>query len=103
MSTYVPAHSEAANDAAIRGAPLVLYDWLIYRLEPHQYRPVNVSLTAATLGMKRKTIRVSLRLLCQRGYLQSTTTRTRSFAYRVVLNRDPAVKGPLGAHTRHAG
>lgn len=94
MSAFVvvPAHSEAANDAALRGAPLQLYDWLLYRLETHTYRAVNVSDTARVLCMKRKTVRVALRILVRRGYLQATPTRTRTLAYRFLQNRDPQVK-----------
>jgi DNA-binding GntR family transcriptional regulator len=95
--TPIPAHSEAANDAALRGAPLALYDWLLYRLEPHGYRPVNVSRTAEALGMKRKTVRIALRILVARGYLQSTATRTRVIAYRMLTNRDPDIKSVLKA------
>jgi hypothetical protein len=93
--TPIPAHSEAANDAALRGAPLALYDWLIYRLEPHGYRPVNVSRTAEALGMGRNTVAAALQLLVERGYLQCTTTRTRVIAYRVLTNRDPDIKAAL--------
>jgi predicted DNA-binding transcriptional regulator len=93
----VPAHSEAANDAALRGAPLVLYDWLLYRLESHTYRAVNVGRTAKELGMHRKTVRFALRVLVRRGYLQTTTTRTRTLAYRYLQNRDPQVKAALDA------
>jgi DNA-binding GntR family transcriptional regulator len=88
----VPAHSEAANDAALRGAPLALYDWLLYRLEPHGYRPVNVSRAAAAMGMSRTTVRVALRILCRRGYLQTTMTRRQQLAYRILVNRDPDLK-----------
>jgi DNA-binding GntR family transcriptional regulator len=97
LLTAIPAHSEAANDAALRGAPLAIYDWLLYRLEQHSYRKVNVSKTACAMGMSRTTVRVALRILCRRGYLQTTVTRTGTFAYRLLANRDPDLKERLTA------
>jgi DNA-binding MarR family transcriptional regulator len=86
--TWVPAHSEAANDAALRGAPLALYDWLLYQLEPHSYRPVKISAVARILRMKRQTVGVALKILCANGYLESSpTSETRILAYRICLTR----------------
>lgn len=96
--TYLPAHSEAANDAALRGAPLVLYDWLIYQLEPHGFRPVKVSGVALALRWKRHKVIGALRLLCARGYLESRPLAGRSRAYRLCLTRDRA-KVPVSGHS----
>lgn len=96
--TYVPAHQAAAEDLALRGAPLAVYDWLLYRLEPHAFRPVKIAGIAYALRMKRDTVSAALRVLRGRGYLELRRLEHGQHSYRLCLTRMSA-EGPLIGHT----
>lgn len=93
--SFVPAHKDAVQDAALRGAPLAVYDWLLYQLDRHCFTEIKISGTASALHMKRRTVRVALRLLRDRGYLDWRPTSTRALAYRILDNR--RIKQPQSA------
>lgn len=99
--TYIPAHRDAVNDPALRGTPLLVYDALLYELEPHGYRVVKVVGLAFALRVKPLTVRKSLGLLVSRGYLEIGRGNRRARSYRLCLTRR-VPKGPLEDHTRPA-
>lgn len=99
--TYIPAHRDAVNDQELRGAPLQVYDALIYELEPHSYRVVKVISLAFTLRVKPVTVRKALGLLVSRGYLEIGRGDGRSRSYRLCLTRR-VPKEPLGDHPKPA-
>lgn len=84
---YVPAHRDAAQDIALRGAPLAVYDWLIYQLEPHRFKVLKIAGAALSLRMKRHTVIRALRVLCARGYLELSRVEHGKHSYRLCMTR----------------
>lgn len=92
----IPALRDAADDHALRGAPLAVYVWLLHRLDLHEARPMKVAAIAHALGAKEETASHALRCLVRRGYLERRHTGTRGYVYRLLYTRrapDPPVSG----------
>ena len=86
--TTVYALRDAANDEALRGAPLAIYVWLATNyLDTAELRPVKVSGLSLSLRMKRHTVTRGLRLLTVRGYLERKYLGHDGYAYRVFPTR----------------
>lgn len=94
--SYIPAHRDAANDPELRGSPLSVYDWLLYRLEVHCYTPIKIPGLAHELGMKRDTVIRALYVLTTRGYLEKGPSRGRLRTFRLCQNRTRPIVPPNG-------
>jgi DNA-binding MarR family transcriptional regulator len=96
----VNALRDAANDDALRGAPLTVYVWLITNhLDTQEPRPVKVSGLARTMRVRRQTVTRALRVLCLRGYLERRNT-ARGPLYRAYSVRcSPLVSQSAHTHT----
>ncbi|HEX6925658.1 MAG TPA: hypothetical protein VF167_09510 [Longimicrobiaceae bacterium] len=85
---YLPALRDATNDAALRGAPLAVYTWLVTNhLDTQEPRSVKISGLSLTLKMKRHTVSRSLRTLCLRGYLERRYVAQQGYVYRAYAVR----------------
>lgn len=84
------AHRDAAEDPALRGAPIAVYDFLIYRLEPAEFRWVKVTGLAQAMRIKTDTASRSLKVLTERGYLERKYVARSGYQYRLRVTRyDP--------------
>ena len=82
--TTVFALRDAANDEALRGAPLAIYLYLVTNLlDPVELRSVKISGLAYALRMKRHTITRGLRVLILNGYLERKYMGHEGYHYRV--------------------
>jgi hypothetical protein len=80
----IPAHSEAANDAALRGAGL--YDFAALSLEPYRHRPVNVSQDGLGAGHETQN---GPRRLASYARLSGTADHANPYdCLSVLVNRD---------------
>ena len=92
-----PALRDAANDTALRGAPLTVYVWLITNhLDMLELRPVKVTGLALAMKVRRHTVTRALRMLCLRGYLERRNT-----ASGPIYRAYPVRKSPLVAQSVH--
>ena len=86
--TPVYALRDAANDEALRGAPLAIYVYLVTSLlDTVEARSVKVSGLAIALRMKRHTITRGLRVLTVRGYLERKYMGHDGYHYRAYQTR----------------
>lgn len=86
--TTVYALRDAANDEALRGAPLAIYVWLVTNhLDTTELRAVKVTGLALALRMKRHTITRGLKLLTLRGYLERRWVEHDGYHYRAYPSR----------------
>jgi len=83
----IPALRDAAEDHALRGAPLAVYVWAIHQLDWHEERALKVAVVAHALRIERETAGRALKLLVQRGYLARRHTGTRGYLYRTLYTR----------------
>lgn len=94
--SYIPAHRDAADDPLLRGAPLAVYSWLLYRLEVHTYTQIKVTGLAYALHMKRDTVIRALKILTAEGYLQRGPASDGRRTYRLCQNRTRPIVPPNG-------
>ena len=81
----------AAEDDALRGAPLRVYVWLSCKLlDPLEYRPVKVTGLAALLKIDKDTASKALGVLVERGYLDRRYVARRGYEYRFYHTRRAA-------------
>lgn len=86
--TPVYALRDAANDEALRGAPLAIYVWLVTNyLDTIELRPVKITGLSLTLKMQRNAVTRGLRLLTLRGYLERSYKERDGYHYRVLATR----------------
>lgn len=86
----IPRLRDAADDLKLHGPALVVYLRLLYDLDPAVFRPVKQFALAHRLQLSTRTVRRSLNLLVELGYIErgpSTPNETRE--YRLVYSRMP--------------
>lgn len=74
---------DAAEDDALRGAPLAVYLWLIYRLERYEFRWVKIDGLAYAMKIKTHTASRALKILVRRGYLERRYVERAGYQYRL--------------------
>lgn len=74
---------DAAEDPSIRGAPLAVYLWLIFRLERHEFRWVKIQGLAHAMRVKTTTASRALGILTKRGYLERRYLPRQGYQYRL--------------------
>jgi hypothetical protein len=79
-----PRLRDATTDLGLRGAPLLVYVYLLHELDPVEHRPLKILPVATILHLKEVTTWRAIRRLVDNRYLEQGPVDGRIRTYRLV-------------------